>query len=114
MKEEEWEKVVEEVIKNLPPLLRKKLKNIEIGIEEKFPSSPLVVGLYQGVPLPRRGLSYTLFLPDRITIFKKNLERSSASEKELKRNLRRVLIHELGHYFGFGEEELRKMEANEE
>ena len=49
-------------------------------------------------------------LPDRIVIYQRPLERISSNLEELKENIRQTVIHEVGHYFGFDEEELRQLE----
>jgi predicted Zn-dependent protease with MMP-like domain len=46
--------------------------------------------------------------PDRIFIFKANIERICKNDKELRKKIREVVLHELGHYLGMSEEEVRK------
>ena len=59
---------------------------------------------------PRRtGILVRKSLPDRIIIYRKPLERISTNLQELKENIRQTVIHEIGHYFGFDEEELRSL-----
>jgi len=108
MNREIFEKVVIDVIDSLPGFLREKLENLEIVIEDEYIEKKSLLGLYQGVPLKKRGAWYGNVLPDKIILFKNNIERLSRNEDELKEWIRRVVIHEIGHYFGFGEEELRK------
>ncbi|HEC78053.1 MAG TPA: metallopeptidase family protein [candidate division WOR-3 bacterium] len=108
MNREIFEKVVIDVIDSLPRFLREKLENLEIVIEDEYIEKKSLLGLYQGVPLKKRGAWYGNVLPDKIILFKNNIERLSRNEDELKEWIRRVVIHEIGHYFGFGEEELRK------
>jgi predicted Zn-dependent protease with MMP-like domain len=108
MEREEFEKVVENVVTTLPAFIRKKLQNIDIVIEDEPVVHKSLLGLYQGVPLKNRGHWYGNVMPDRITIFKKNIERISHNEEELKEWIHRVIIHEIGHYFGFDEQGLRK------
>jgi len=108
MNREIFEKVVIDVIDSLPGFLREKLENLEIVIEDEYIEKKTLLGLYQGVPLKKRGAWYGNVLPDKIILFKNNIERLSRNEDELKEWIRRVVIHEIGHYFGFGEEELRK------
>jgi predicted Zn-dependent protease with MMP-like domain len=48
-------------------------------------------------------------MPDKITIYKKSLESISSSREELEKNTRRVVLHELGHYFGLGEDRLHEL-----
>jgi len=108
MEREEFEKVVEHAIATLPDFIRTKLQNIDIVIEQKPIVHKSLLGLYQGVPLKKRGVWYGNVMPDKITLFKKNIERISSSEEELRHWIHRVIIHEIGHYFGFDEKGLQQ------
>jgi predicted Zn-dependent protease with MMP-like domain len=80
MELEEFEKVVEHAIATLPDFIRSKLQNIDIVIEEQPIVHKSLLGLYQGVPLKKRGVWYGNVMPDKITLFKKNIERISSNE----------------------------------
>jgi predicted Zn-dependent protease with MMP-like domain len=69
-----------------------------------------LLGLYRGIPLPQRGTWYgaTPVLPDRISLYRKNIEAGVRSDEELAARIREVLIHEIGHYFGMSEKEIRQ------
>lgn len=109
MTREAFENTVREVITTLPAILRSKLENIEIVVEDEPIAQKSLLGLYQGVPLKKRGFWYGNVLPDRIILFKTNIERLSGDESNLKELIERVVVHEIGHYFGFGEKELREL-----
>ncbi len=109
MTREEFEAIVKESLQRLPKILREKIKNVEIVIEDEPIPQRSLLGLYQGVPLRRRGFWYGNVLPDKITLFKANIERISQNKEEIKRNISDVLLHEIAHYFGFDEEEILKM-----
>lgn len=119
MDRDSFEKLVLEALKELPSLIRKRLENMELIIEEyadqstlekmKIPSPYNLLGLYRGVPLSRRGHWYGNVLPDTITIYQGSIEAVSKSEGEIKENVRKVVAHEIGHYFGFSEQKLRKL-----
>jgi predicted Zn-dependent protease with MMP-like domain len=66
----------------------------------------VLFGLYEGVPLTRRGSGYDRVLPDRITLFWGALVRSFPDEEQLAEQVRKTLYHEIAHYFGMNEEEL--------
>ena len=118
MEKEEFERIVIEAIETVPEKFKKKFKNISIVIEDKSmshlpdndksPGQKVTLGLYQGLPLTRRAGRRSLF-PDKITIYKKSLETISKNEKDLKKNIKRVVLHELGHYFGLDEKKLRSL-----
>lgn len=71
-----------------------------------------LLGLYTGVPYPHKGGFFEIPnpLPDAITLFQRNIEEFCSSEEELIEEIRKTLIHEVGHYFGLSEEDLRKYE----
>lgn len=99
--------VLEEVLAELPETLREALKNVEFVIRDLGVS---YLGLYQGVPLPRRGSpGYTFVLPDRIVISPKSIRRIAPSDEAFRRKVKEVLLHEIGHYFGFGEGEIQDL-----
>ncbi len=113
---DEFEDMVIRAMKELPPAFRRKIKNVEIVIED-MPSRDLLLelgitsprnllGIYQGVPLTSRHAFYGNVLPDRIALFKENIEFKSISKRNLKSVIRDVLLHEIGHYFGLDEKEL--------
>jgi predicted Zn-dependent protease with MMP-like domain len=108
MKRDEFEKLVKDALKTLPKVFRKKLENIDIVIEDEPVTRKNLLGLYQGVPLKKRGFWYGNVMPDRIVLFKKNIERISQTDAEIETWVHKVLIHEIGHYFGFDEDKLRE------
>ena len=70
----------------------------------------MLLGLYEGIPLTRRGAEYGVYpvVPDTITLYQKNIEAVSRSDEEVRGTIRDVLIHEIGHYFGMTDAEIRK------
>jgi predicted Zn-dependent protease with MMP-like domain len=118
---EEFERVVAEVFDGLPELFHKSIDNVQIVVEEEVDEprgravrggtrgGAVLLGLYEGVPLPGRGPWYgtTPVLPDRITLFKRNLETYSRTGQDLRENIRDTLIHEIGHYYGMTERQIR-------
>ena len=70
----------------------------------------LLLGLYQGVPLTERQWSHGNALPDRITLFQREIEEECENEDEIVVAIGETLIHELGHYFGMSEEEIMEIE----
>ena len=116
---EEFEQIVEEALEKLPQLFQSSLQNIGITVEDypddaavrllRLPSKHNLLGLYQGIPLTRRGSSYGVAptAPDRILLFQKNIEATCSSRECLVEKIREVLIHEIGHYFGMDEKQIR-------
>jgi predicted Zn-dependent protease with MMP-like domain len=116
-----FEQAVKEVVASLPPELRGRLENVAFIIEENSSSAPGeweeeggdLLGLYHGISQKDRGFWYGNALPDRIVIYQEPLERISSSVQKLRENIRQTVIHEIGHYFGFDEEELRSLEEGD-
>lgn len=118
--EEEFEELVAEAISSLPEKFKEKMENIvvvieslpsrELLIEMKIKSPYGLLGLYHGVPYTRRGIWYRNVMPDKIIIFKKPIELRCRNKEEIKESVRRVVVHEIGHYFGLREADLRKIE----
>ena len=118
MEKEKFEAIILNTLENLPDRFKQKIKNLSIVIEDenirpvlenkKGTGTGYTLGLYQGVPSIHKPGTINM-LPDKITIYKKSLEEISRNDKELEIKARRVLLHELGHYFGLGEEKLKKL-----
>lgn len=116
---EEFEKIVDEVLEDLPPEFSGKLDNVVISVE-KWPTlfdlrsimahpGTLLFGLYRGVPQTQRG-HYSGVLPDKIVIFAGPILMVSKDLDDAKRRIRQTVLHEIGHHFGMSEAEIRKAE----
>ena len=107
----DFREMVFAALKELPRPFRDKLRNIDVVVEEMPPTGKALLGLYQGVPLKKRSIFYGNILPDKITLYKRNIERMAQLTGEpLKEWIERVLFHEIGHHFGFDEDSLRELE----
>lgn len=107
-------------LRRLPKFFKKKMKNVDVVVEDRasrellsevglrYPSE--LLGLYQGVPLDRRGFYYGNVLPDKITIFQIPIESMCQTKEEVKEKVKEVVIHEVGHYFGLDDERLKELE----
>lgn len=114
MQRERFELLVEEALRSLPRRFRKNLENMSVLVDNWHPESRYILGIYHGVPFQHRGPYYGNVAPDVITIYQKPIEHICSSDAEVKQKIREVVIHEIGHYFGFSETQLREIEANEE
>lgn len=120
MKREEFEKLVDEALNKIPKKFKKHLDNLAVIVEdwpskeirERTGSSPFssTLGLYHGVPLKHRGPYYGNIPPDVIIIYQKTIESICFSEEEIKGKVKEVVFHEIGHYFGLSEKELKEIE----
>jgi predicted Zn-dependent protease with MMP-like domain len=122
-------RVVGRALDDLPPEVVAMLDNIDIIIEDEPTAEQLALGrgypesregttngdsgtlfgLYEGVPLTRRGTDYHLVPPDRITLFRGPLQRAFTSPQSIAREVRVTVMHELGHHFGLEEERLEDL-----
>jgi predicted Zn-dependent protease with MMP-like domain len=104
---DEFEEYALAALESMPPELRARMSNVELVIEEEPPPGLRLLGLYQGVPLTRRGSHYGAVLPDKITIFRGPLIRLYGLDPErLRAEVRRVVLHEIAHHFGISDERL--------
>jgi predicted Zn-dependent protease with MMP-like domain len=111
-----FQSMAEKSLAELPKDLRELIYNVEIDIQDfpgpeagKWEGSGDLLGLYKG--LKRGEMASPLsgsYMPARIVLYKKNIEDRCESEKALARQIRHTLFHEIGHHFGFSEEEIRK------
>ena len=122
MNKEKFEKLVEEALQQVPRKFKKYIENLAVIIED-VPSrevyeatetsrSHSILGVYHGVPLKHRGPYYGNIPPDVITIFQKPIVQLCRSEEEIKQKVREVVLHEIGHYFGLEEKQLREIESS--
>ena len=108
---ERFEALVVEALDELPAWIQERLENVEVLVEEAPPpGQPRLLGLYEGVPLTRRGGGYFGVLPDRITLFRRTIESSARGEEELRRVVRHTVVHEFAHFFGFSDDRLRELD----
>ena len=124
MDKERFENLVAQAIEELPEEFGEKLQNIDVVIEDNPSQAQLrrahlgqglmLLGLYEGVPLTRRGSSYGMVPPDKITIFKNNIEIKcpGSNEKDIRDEVQRTVHHEIAHHFGIGDARLRQIEKN--
>ena len=107
----DFEDAVRSALESLPPELRESMSNVEIVVEDEPPGGMPLLGLYQGVPLTRRGAFYGAVLPDKITIYRGPLERLYGADADrLCREIRRVVLHEVAHHFGISDERLVELD----
>ena len=121
MTTEQFRALVEEAIDTIPRRFAREVRNVAIVIEDR-PSPELLaememepdeilLGLYQGVPLTERQWGHGNALPDRITLFQREIEEDcEGNDEEIVVAIGETLIHELGHYFGLSEEEIMAIE----
>ncbi|HEY9293019.1 MAG TPA: metallopeptidase family protein [Microlunatus sp.] len=105
---ERFEEMVGEALDGLPEELSALMSNVAVTVEhDKGPRN--LLGLYRGIPLTRRTTAYSGVLPDRITIYRRAICAICHSEAEVLEQVRRTVVHEVGHHFGIGDARLRQL-----
>jgi predicted Zn-dependent protease with MMP-like domain len=116
MKREHFVKVVEEALDSLPAEFRNCIRNVAVLVEDLPRNQPstqsesprqLLLGIFHGVPRTRKSVFDLATGPDYVVLYQKNIEAICSSEEEIREQIRLTVIHELGHYFGMDESQLK-------
>ena len=112
----EFENLVDEALEELPEELAARISNLHIVIQDLPEPEDVedgdvegVLGLYEGIPLTERASDYYGFLPDRITLYKSNIESEAGTPDEVREVVRRTVIHEIAHHFGIDDDRLDEL-----
>jgi predicted Zn-dependent protease with MMP-like domain len=119
MDRERFEWLVERAVADLPEEFHVRLENVDVVVAD-WPSPHELaslglrsryelLGLYQGVPLTKRGGHYGLVPPDKITIFQRPIEAKCRDDVSITREIGRVVRHEIAHHFGIGDRRLKEL-----
>lgn len=120
MDRKEFEQIAQEAFESLPRGLQEKVENVHVVVEEEpteetlrrshVRRGSLLLGLYEGIPLNRRGDDYGRYpvVPDKITLYRSAILSVAQSESAVRETIRDVLIHEIAHYFGMTERQVRE------
>ena len=95
-----FERVVAEVLDELPDEIYDRLDNLAIVVEEHDPDNENLMGLFEGVPLLDRGFDYAGVLPDRISIYVDSHLSLGLGKLETVAEIRRTVLHEIAHHLG--------------
>ena len=119
MDRERFEHLVARAVKSLPEEFVTRLENIDVVVEDwptlgqlarvRLRRGQTLLGLYEGVPLTKRGEHYGLVPPDKITIFQKPIEAKGRHDAEITAEIQRVVQHEIAHHFGIGDARLKQI-----
>lgn len=121
MKRERFVELVEEALDTLPEQFRKRIHNVAVLVEDRPPEQPmnrrpprprslprrLLMGVFVGTPATQKSVFDLRSGPDYIVLYQKNIEAVCRDENEIRHEIRQTVMHELGHYFGLSEDELR-------
>ena len=120
MDRERFQQLVARAVDSLPEEFCAKMENVAVVVEDWPAKEQLaelglrrrenLLGLYQGVPLTKRGVRYGLVLPDKITIFQRPIEAKCRHDTQIVAEIQRVVRHEIAHHFGIGDARLKQLE----
>ena len=116
----EFDGLVEQAYARIAPRFRRRLKNVALIVEAEPSPAQLqrarvgrggtLLGLYEGRPLTTRSVFEPFALPDRIYIFQGPHERLAQGPEHLARMVEHTVWHEVAHYFGMNESQVRAAE----
>lgn len=118
--DEFFEDLVNQGIERIPKLFQEHLNNVAIVIADeptpdqrhklKLRCDQTLFGLYEGIPLTKRGAGYNMVIPDKITIFKNPIALYSKSEADMRNKVSNTVWHEIAHYYGLNHDQIHKLE----
>lgn len=111
-----FETLVARALDDLPQWVQERMDNVAVVVVP-WPSlqqiraagvrrGRLLLGLYEGVPITKRGRGYNLVSPDRISLFQRPLEMVARDPGDLVRLVQDTVIHEIAHHFGFSDDDI--------
>ncbi|MDR1450365.1 MAG: metallopeptidase family protein [Propionibacteriaceae bacterium] len=108
--DEEFDQLVGEALDSIPGRFWERVENLVVLVEPRPPADePDLLGLYEGIPLSERDSSYGAALPDRVLIFREPLKRIAQDRADLADQVAVTVVHEIGHFFGFDDDDLDEL-----
>lgn len=103
-----FEEMVEAALDSLPERLGRLMSNVAVMVQHE-PGPRGLLGLYEGIPLTSRTTGYAGVLPDRITVYRLAICAVCETEDEVIDQVRRTVVHEVGHHFGISDARLAEL-----
>lgn len=120
LSDSEFDHLITRAMDELPQKYIKGLDNVAIVYADvpdenqrqkaRLQENSLLLGLYEGIPLTKRGAGYTFVLPDKITLFKYPILAVSHTAEQLFEQIKRTLWHEIAHYYGLDHDRINELE----
>ena len=120
MRSDDFDRLVADACARIPARFRRRMKNIAFVVEDepspmqlargRVPRGGTLLGLYEGRPLTVRSVFEPFAMPDRITIFQGPHQRLAHSPGHLAKMVEDTVWHEVAHYFGMDERQVRAAE----
>ena len=119
LSDEAFELVVDDALASIPEGFHRYLQNILVEIEPMPDEATCeeldlddprgLLGLYQGTPLTERHVDALCPMPERIVLYRQNIERMCRTRRQMVDQIRKTVLHEIGHHFGLSEQHLRDL-----
>lgn len=120
LSDSEFDLLITRAMDELPQKYIKGLDNVAIvyaddpdehqRLKSRLGHGNILLGLYEGIPLTKRGAGYTFVLPDKITLFKNSILAVTNTPEELFEQIKRTLWHEIAHYYGLDHEDIHRIQ----
>jgi predicted Zn-dependent protease with MMP-like domain len=115
-----FEGIISQAIDAIPEQYFKHLNNVAFVMEDEptpaqreklqLHCNQALFGLYEGIPLTKRGNGYNLVLPDKITVFKHPIEANSNSLEDMEQQVKKTVWHEVAHFYGLDHDRIHSLE----
>ena len=116
---EQFERIVEDALRDIPEPFRSRMENVGVVVEERphpellrslgMSHGETLLGLYQGVPLTERGDWYNLVVPDKITLYRRPIMAACRNRDEIRQQVKSTVLHEVAHFYGIDDDQLDRM-----
>lgn len=121
--DDEFDDIISSALEELPKQYTQNMKNVAIVMADdptpeqrdklNLHCNQTLYGLYEGIPLTKRGANYNLVLPDKITIFKNPILYSSPTKDAFKAQVKHTLWHEIAHHYGLDHDRIHEIERTQ-
>jgi predicted Zn-dependent protease with MMP-like domain len=120
-----FDALLEQVLAAMPPLVHELIDKVPLHVED-YPSADVMArtrarrrddlcGLFTGIPITNKSIEHSGTLPDVVTIYREGILRAARDRhgrvrtERLREEIRITILHELAHYHGLDEDELREL-----
>ena len=109
MSPQRFEDLVSDALDLIPPGLAAAIDNVVVLVEDRHPTDPELLGLYEGIALTERDSTYAGALPDTINIYRDSLLEICDTEADVVEEVAITVIHEIAHHFGIDDDRLHEL-----
>jgi len=116
---QEFRRLVAQALQGVPEQFQAHLQRLAVDVEQRPDDRTLrsvglsderdLLGLYEGVPLTERSVQDPLQLPERVVLYQQNIQRICRTRRQVIRQIRTTVLHEIGHHFGLDEDDLEAL-----